>query len=215
MPITFNCTCGKSLRVADEHAGKRIKCPGCQAVCTAPAPKAEPKFEVVEDEPQERLAAPAPAKARPKPAAKPQPRDEEDDDPGFTVEEDEEEKPKPKKKLNFSKGTRRDEVDEDEEEDEKPRPKKKRPRRDEDDDDEDERPKRRRPSNPEAGKQIMYVIGGAVLAVVGIAIAVFWWQTGPHTGRRPYSGYILGGCFVVVGIGTAIKGITGNFDEDE
>ncbi len=211
MPITFNCPCGKSLRVADEHAGKRIKCPACQTVGTAP--KAEPAFEVVEDEP-EKKPAPAPAKPKlaPKPAAKPTkpaPRDEED--PGFTVEEDEDEKPKPKKKPTFSKGSRRDE-DDDDEEDERPKKKMTKRRRD-DDEEEDERPRRR--SDTDAGKKIMYLIGGAVLALAGVAIAVFWWQDGPHTGRRPYSGYILGACCMIVGIATSIKGITGNFDDDE
>lgn len=213
MPITFNCPCGKSLRVADEHAGKRIKCPGCQAIGTAP--KAEPKFEVIEDKPKEQLAAPpAPAKPKPtaKPVAKPAPRDEEDD-AGFTVEEDEDEKPKPKKKPTFSKGSRKDE--DEEEEDEPKSKKKKKPRRDDDDDDEDDRPRRRRPSDPDAGKKIMYLIGGLVLALVGVAVAFWWWQNEPHTGRRPYSGYIFGACAVIVGIGTSIKGITGNFGDDE
>ena len=49
MPITLNCPCGKTLRVADEHAGKRVKCPVCNAVIAPPAP--EPSFEVVEESP--------------------------------------------------------------------------------------------------------------------------------------------------------------------
>jgi hypothetical protein len=55
MPITFNCTCGKTLRVPDEHAGRRAKCPACNAVlpipvpAPPPAPEPEPVFEVVED----------------------------------------------------------------------------------------------------------------------------------------------------------------------
>jgi phage FluMu protein Com len=51
MPITFSCTCGKTLRVADEHAGRRIKCPACNAIGTAPKPEPEPVFEVVEPAP--------------------------------------------------------------------------------------------------------------------------------------------------------------------
>jgi len=50
MPIEFPCTCGKRLKVADEHAGKRVRCP----VCGVPqlVPDAEPvvDLEVVEDE---------------------------------------------------------------------------------------------------------------------------------------------------------------------
>lgn len=37
MPITLSCGCGKRLAVKDELAGKKIKCPGCQAVVRVPA----------------------------------------------------------------------------------------------------------------------------------------------------------------------------------
>lgn len=36
MAITITCTCGKSLQVADEHAGQRGKCPGCGHAITIP-----------------------------------------------------------------------------------------------------------------------------------------------------------------------------------
>lgn len=207
MPITFNCPCGKVLRIADENAGKRIKCPACQAVGTAPsAAPVAPKFELVEDD--EPPTKPAPAKTPPA-AKKPVAKATVEDD-GFEVVDDEDDKPKAKKKPGFSKGSRRDE--DDDEEDEKP--KKKKRRRDDDDDDEP-RPRRRKSGDPDAGKKIMYLIGGLVLVLVGIGVGVYWWHSGPHTGRRPYSGYIFGGCCVVVGIGTAIKGITGNFGDDE
>lgn len=40
MAIPFECTgCGKKLKVKDEAAGKRIKCPECQAVLTVPKPE--------------------------------------------------------------------------------------------------------------------------------------------------------------------------------
>ncbi len=32
MPISVTCSCGKTLQVRDELAGKAVKCPGCQAV---------------------------------------------------------------------------------------------------------------------------------------------------------------------------------------
>ncbi len=38
MPVTFNCSCGRQMRAADEHVGKRVKCPGCEAVNVVPAP---------------------------------------------------------------------------------------------------------------------------------------------------------------------------------
>ncbi len=38
MPIALNCQeCARSMRVPDESAGKKIKCPGCQAVNVVPA----------------------------------------------------------------------------------------------------------------------------------------------------------------------------------
>lgn len=40
MPIEFSCMCGRKLRVKDEHAGRKFKCPGCGAATQAPAPKA-------------------------------------------------------------------------------------------------------------------------------------------------------------------------------
>lgn len=46
MPITFDCACGKTLRVPDASAGKRAKCPVCTAVVTVPEP--EPVLEIVE-----------------------------------------------------------------------------------------------------------------------------------------------------------------------
>ncbi len=45
MPITFNCPCGKTLRVPDAHARKKAKCPGCSAVLIVPEP--DPVFEVI------------------------------------------------------------------------------------------------------------------------------------------------------------------------
>ncbi len=37
MTIEFACRCGKTLRVKDEHAGRRFKCPGCGIAVQAPA----------------------------------------------------------------------------------------------------------------------------------------------------------------------------------
>jgi hypothetical protein len=53
MPITVTCTCGKQLRVKDEAAGKKGRCPTCKAVFTVPE------------------AAPAPRRSAGKPARKP------------------------------------------------------------------------------------------------------------------------------------------------
>jgi hypothetical protein len=38
MPITVACQCGKRFKAADQHAGKRTKCPGCGQPLTIPLP---------------------------------------------------------------------------------------------------------------------------------------------------------------------------------
>ena len=99
MPIAFDCSCGKTLRVPDEHAGRRAKCPACNAVVSVPLP--EPTFEIVE-----------PLKPSGKPVAKPV---VDDDDSGVYglaegggnsgSDDDESDAPRPKKRLpNFRKG---------------------------------------------------------------------------------------------------------------
>lgn len=42
MAIIFNCSCGKRLRVGDEHADKQGKCPACGKIMTVPAVDAAP-----------------------------------------------------------------------------------------------------------------------------------------------------------------------------
>jgi hypothetical protein len=69
MPITFNCTCGKTLRVKDELAGKRVRCPDCQAIVNAPEPELEVGIPLEDDPPP------------PKPAARPAVVEDEDDEP--------------------------------------------------------------------------------------------------------------------------------------
>lgn len=58
MPIQFACSCGKRLKVADESAGKKARCPGCGAALVVPTQEPdEADFEYVEDDPP---APPAP-----------------------------------------------------------------------------------------------------------------------------------------------------------
>jgi hypothetical protein len=38
MPITLKCGCGKHLKVRDELAGKRARCPGCGTILPVPSP---------------------------------------------------------------------------------------------------------------------------------------------------------------------------------
>src|SRR5258708_2945211 len=49
MPITLQCSCGKSYRLKDELAGRKVRCTGCNNIQTVPQPKpAEDEFEEVE-----------------------------------------------------------------------------------------------------------------------------------------------------------------------
>jgi ribosomal protein S27E len=92
--------CSRDIRVADEHAGKRIRCPGCKEVLTLPASASAP---------QPAKAAPVPSsikKTAPPPIPKRRPP--EDDDEEIAVAEA---------------------VDEDEEEDDEPRPRKRKRRK--------------------------------------------------------------------------------------
>ena len=113
MPIVFNCTCGKTLRVPDANAGKREKCPACNAVVAIPAPQPEPEpepiFEVVEPPP-----APVAPLAPPKPYKKPFVDEDEDDKTPYGLAAPEKpEKPdpvtgqeaRPKRLPNFRRGT--------------------------------------------------------------------------------------------------------------
>jgi hypothetical protein len=86
--------CSRDIRVADEHAGKRIRCPGCKEVLTLPAAA-----------PQPAKAAPVPSsikKAAPPPIPKRRPPEDDDEEIAVAeaVDEDEEEddEPRPRKR---------------------------------------------------------------------------------------------------------------------
>lgn len=76
MPIEFNCSgCAKRLRVADQHVGKKTRCPDCKSICVCPAesqPLPEQAVGHVEQAPAsvDSVSAPAaavaPAPAQPK-----------------------------------------------------------------------------------------------------------------------------------------------------
>jgi hypothetical protein len=191
MPIQIKCECGKSLRVKDEAAGKKVRCPGCKAILTAP----EPEFV----EPDEDTAVSL-TQLPPKPAAK---RDvAEDETFGVTAgapkaapwsksdDDEDEEVDRPR-----SRRRRRDQ-DDDEDED---RPRRKRKRR-RDDEDEDDRPRRRRPPrNPNAVNTQFGAIAAGILMMVG---ATVWCIAGLAFDWFFYYPPIL----FIVGIVTVIRG---------
>lgn len=59
MPIVVPCKCGKKLKVADKQAGKKIRCPGCNAINVVPQ-------QVDADEPKESSDATPAKPAQPK-----------------------------------------------------------------------------------------------------------------------------------------------------
>jgi hypothetical protein len=84
MPTELSCGCGKRLRIADEAVGKKVRCPACQAILTAPTRAVGPAFEVVESEPGPAPHKPARAAVDDedeRPRRKNRPRDEEDEEP--------------------------------------------------------------------------------------------------------------------------------------
>ncbi len=51
MPITFACSCGKTLRVKDDLVGRWVRCPACKETAIVPEAEMQPAFEVIEDDP--------------------------------------------------------------------------------------------------------------------------------------------------------------------
>ncbi|MFH1228071.1 MAG: zinc ribbon domain-containing protein [Planctomycetota bacterium] len=64
--ITLNCICGKKLKVKDELAGKKIKCPGCASVNLVPVPVPDGPIGLkpLDDEPAEKQSV-APGQEKP------------------------------------------------------------------------------------------------------------------------------------------------------
>ncbi|MBY0227774.1 MAG: DUF1559 domain-containing protein [Gemmataceae bacterium] len=160
MPIEFDCTeCDRHLRVKDEMAGKRVKCPECQEVLKVP------DAEAPEERPAERIRTGKPA---PKKAAPARSRDE-DDRPKRKARRDEDEEEEEERPKRRAKGR-----DDDDEEDERPR---RRGREEDDEEDEDDRPSRRKKKAKKDGSSMTLVlgIGGGVLglALLGVGLWLF------------------------------------------
>jgi phage FluMu protein Com len=186
MPITLNCSCGKTLRIADEHAGKRVKCPACNAVIASTPPA--PQFEVVEDEPKQVRTSPRPVA---KPAAKPRHDEDDDDTDSYGMKAAEKTADSPRTKPSFR-------------------------RRADSDDDDDDRPRRRRRTSrragadagADAGKRIGYIFGGVALFAIGGAVLYFAWE-------NRIRGIVFGGILAIGGIVMVVQGLTGNIPDEE
>jgi hypothetical protein len=100
MPIMLTCTCGKKLKLPDESAGKKARCPGCKTVLSVAAATATAEPVPIPDQPEpEPSEEQPPRRNRPATAGKavapaPVKRSDEQDDEQL----DEEPEPRPKKK---------------------------------------------------------------------------------------------------------------------
>src|SRR5688572_22548759 len=90
MPITVKCDCGRTMRVKEDYAGRKGRCPGCNQMLDIP--KAEE--EIVDVEPVEEEEAPRRTGIRqnrpePKRASRSRSslRDEEDERPSRGIRE--------------------------------------------------------------------------------------------------------------------------------
>jgi hypothetical protein len=59
MPVVFKCLCGRTLRVKEDRAGQKVRCPACGEIVTAP--------QQVQLEAEEVLAMPASGHSPPSP----------------------------------------------------------------------------------------------------------------------------------------------------
>jgi hypothetical protein len=93
MPITLDCDCGRTLKLRDELAGRRIKCPHCGTIHVVPNPPAESAedaaFKVLDEAPEpdhriqprtRQLSSPPPRDSR-LPVRPPRPDSVDDDEP--------------------------------------------------------------------------------------------------------------------------------------
>ncbi|MFQ3592276.1 MAG: hypothetical protein SNJ82_03685 [Gemmataceae bacterium] len=78
MAISFVCDCGKPLRVKEELAGKKVRCPACKEVARVPAAEQDEVAGPSDDQPhsgyavhEEESRRPEPPKRRRKKKAKP------------------------------------------------------------------------------------------------------------------------------------------------
>jgi hypothetical protein len=81
MPIRISCDCGRALRLRDECAGKRIRCPECQKVLAVPEAVVETSGFNVEQNPKPNQSVSTRPKEPPIPVRPPRDDDDEDNRP--------------------------------------------------------------------------------------------------------------------------------------
>lgn len=114
MPIPVTCDCGKAIRVKEEYAGRRVRCPGCNEPLLVPLAEAEPEVPVLEAQP----ADPEPPRRKPRRREVPDMEipevervEAEDDDRPFAVTESPSEKRKSgRKRRSLDEEARLDDI---------------------------------------------------------------------------------------------------------
>jgi hypothetical protein len=112
VPIPVSCSCGRALKIKDELAGKKVRCPACRNVVQVPQPNQDPEDEIMqmllsdsEDEPAppsspeppepegikaeapQRASPPSPPPSLPKKKPEKKPREPERRQPRVVFEE--------------------------------------------------------------------------------------------------------------------------------
>ncbi len=187
MPIPLQCDCGRSLRIKDELAGRKVKCPQCAAVLVVPLPEAP-----AEDEAYELLADDAPEEPRRRKKAEPDNADA---------------------MVQTSPRSRRPAT---EDEDDPERSRRERRRREEEQEEARRRERRRKDVRREEARRerprVAFEPGwfgsmnsGVAGGLLMIVIAVVWFGLGLMADRIFFYPPIL----VIIGIGSIIKGLAG------
>lgn len=193
MAILFKCTCGKGLKVQDEHAGKKTRCVQCGTIVVIPKMQHEaPKAKTASSSPVKALLRPGPVKKTSAPL--------EDPEIEKTVKAQPRAKPlrKPKDEpLEPVEVVEEEENDEDtalideDEEDKRPRKKKKR--------------KKERPSQWDFSFERSAAISGVLLGILMMVGSVVWFVVGLINNFIFFYPPIL----FVVGLVAVIKGLVG------
>ena len=110
MPISLQCDCGRDLRLKEELAGKKIRCPQCKVVLVVP------EEEFVDAEPEEESFETA--VATPENSPPPLPKKKAPWDKGHGNDDDDD-------KDSYASTPTKDEDDDDDDDDDRPRKKKK------------------------------------------------------------------------------------------
>jgi hypothetical protein len=200
MPIPVQCDCGRSLRIKDELAGRKVKCPQCAAVLLVPRPETaaeELGYELISDDAPEEEARPRrKAKSDPDDGVQTAPRSRR---PAAADDDEDEEDPE--------EARRRRKGREDEERDEERRRsrRKKETRRLVEEAGREDRARRRLASTPSPSRRgfgtINAGVGGGIVMIV---IGVVWLGIGLMAGWIFFYPVVL----IVLGIIAVIRGAT-------